>query len=79
MRRCLRDHPTLPEQLLEAIKRLNRDIVDAEQQLRKILPGASPDPASTERAASDASETDDEEAASLEATVAPPSADAAAS
>ncbi|MAF13002.1 hypothetical protein CMK11_21330 [Candidatus Poribacteria bacterium] len=57
MRRSLSDHPTLPELLLDAIKLLNRDVVDAEQQLRKVLPGAEPrDVAST---ADDASAHDD--------------------
>lgn len=41
MRRSLSDHPTLPDLLLDAIKRLNRDIVDAEQQLRKVFPDAA--------------------------------------
>ena len=76
MRRSLRDHPTLPEQLLEAIKRLNRDIVDAEQQLRKILPGASSD---GEDAQSGASDGEDGEVAAPEPAAAVPTADAAAS
>lgn len=37
MRRALREHPTLPERLLIAMVALNRDIVDAERQLRAEL------------------------------------------
>jgi superfamily II RNA helicase len=41
MRRALKEHPALPERLAEAMRRLNRDIVDAERQLRAEL-GATP-------------------------------------
>jgi superfamily II RNA helicase len=37
MRRALKEHPTLPDRLLIAVHRLNRDIVDAERQLRADL------------------------------------------
>jgi len=37
MRRALHEHPTLPERLSLAVLRLNRDIVDAERQLRADL------------------------------------------
>jgi len=37
MRRALKEHPTMPGLLLTSIHRLNRDIVDAERQLRADL------------------------------------------
>ncbi|MDA1190896.1 MAG: hypothetical protein O3A46_04330, partial [Candidatus Poribacteria bacterium] len=41
IRRAMSDHPTLPDTLLDAIKKLNRDIVDAERQLRVDFEGES--------------------------------------
>ena len=84
MRRSLSDHPTLPELLLDAIKLLNRDVVDAEQQLRKVLPGAEPRNAvetADETSAPDGlpSQSDGDHEDAPEPSTSLPSTDAAAS